>query len=166
VQQKLAEAANTDAMTGLYNQGRFHARVNWAVTDALRRGRPLSLMFIDLDNFKRCNDTHGHPTGDALLRDVSRVLTSCSRSVDDEGFRLGGDEFALLLRGAELGVADRVATRVRDAFSQVERYGTTMSIGLAQLAEGMDADALTAAADEALYKAKASGKDTIRRSGD
>lgn len=162
VDRKLAEAAQKDALTGLYNKRSFTNRIEWAVASAAEKGAPLALLMIDLDNFKRCNDTHGHQAGDALLASVGEVIRKSIRiTAYDEGFRCGGDEFAVLLHNFSPRGFVVVAERMQHEFDKIERYGATMSIGVAEFRPGMDSAGLIEAADKALYSAKAQGKNAI-----
>ncbi|MCC6143878.1 MAG: diguanylate cyclase, partial [Candidatus Hydrogenedentes bacterium] len=102
--QELVEIANTDDLTGLYNQRAFHERVPRLMSQCHDESRRLCMLFLDLDNFKRCNDTHGHPVGDELLRRVGRIINENIRRDRDMGFRYGGDEFAILLPRASAAV--------------------------------------------------------------
>ncbi|MDP2322778.1 MAG: sensor domain-containing diguanylate cyclase [Gammaproteobacteria bacterium] len=159
--RELAEAAQKDSLTGLHNKRTFSNRIEWAVASAVEKGAPLALMMIDLDNFKRCNDTHGHPIGDALLKNVGEVIKHSIRiTAYDEGFRCGGDEFAVLLHNFCEGGTAVVADRMQSAFRAIERYGTSMSIGVAEFKPGMNARQFIEVADKALYEAKARGKNT------
>ncbi len=162
VDRKLAEAAQKDALTGLYNKRSFTNRIEWAVASAAEKAAPLALLMIDLDNFKRCNDTNGHQTGDALLKSVGDVIKKSIRiTAYDEGFRCGGDEFAVLLHNFSPSGFTVVAERMQHEFDKVERFGTTMSIGVAEYRPGMHSGDLIEAADKALYAAKAMGKNAI-----
>lgn len=162
VDRKLAEAAQKDALTGLYNKRSFTNRIEWAVASAAEKGTPLALLMIDLDNFKRCNDTHGHQTGDALLKAVGDVIKKSIRiTAYDEGFRCGGDEFAVLLHNFSPSGFTVVAERMQHEFEKVERFGTSMSIGVSEFRPGMDSSDFIQAADKALYAAKAMGKNAI-----
>ena len=161
VEQQLADAAQRDELTGLYNKRTFNNRLEGAVA-AARRGGEIALFMIDLDNFKRCNDTHGHQIGDKLLKQVGGAIHASIRAQQrDEGFRNGGDEFAVLVYEADLEACTHIAERIQAEFAAQECYGTTMSIGVCPFREGMTSDALVKAADEALYKAKRLGKNAI-----
>ena len=166
VEKRLEEVAQKDSLTGLYNKRTYQQRLEGSVDHARRSGSKLSLFMIDLDNFKRCNDTYGHDIGDKLLIAVGNVIHNSIRSgSSDEGFRCGGDEFTVLLHDTNPDGAFCVAQRMQHLFAQIETYGTTMSIGIAHHANGMQADQFIRAADEALYRAKAAGKNTIEVSG-
>jgi len=159
--QQLAEAAQKDGLTGLLNKRSFQNRIEAAIVRARERSLPLGLMFIDLDNFKACNDTHGHQAGDKLLIAMADVINKSVRATSDYGFRLGGDEFAVILVGADRENCALVAERMRTEFQKIEHYGTSMSIGVAQYSEQLQAETLVRCDDEALYKAKRAGKNTV-----
>ncbi|MFP4499926.1 MAG: diguanylate cyclase [Candidatus Hydrogenedentota bacterium] len=161
VEQQLADAAQRDALTGLFNKRSFQNRIEAAVARARNKQIPLSLLFLDLDNFKHCNDTYGHQAGDKLLVAVGETIDKSVRTTRDEGFRLGGDEFAVLLLGADRENSLYVAERIQSEFRKYETLGTTMSIGIVQYTEDLQVETFMRAADEALYKAKGAGKDTI-----
>ena len=158
---RITEAAQKDTLTELYNQRSFQTRLEGAVAAARHRRAPLTLMLIDLDSFKACNDKHGHQTGDLVLQTVGRLIHQNVRGGQDEGFRCGGDEFAVLLRESDIEIATRIGQRLQQSFGQAGNYGTTMSIGLAQYEPSMNAKAFVQAADRALYRAKLSGKSCI-----
>jgi len=162
MQQQISELASTDSLTGLLNQRMFYMRLEAAMARSRRSNESLTLMFLDLDDFKQCNDTHGHQAGDTLLRAVGEVIRKHIRTGRDLGFRYGGDEFAILLSGAPLEAAVRVGERIRKEFDNTKTFGTSMSIGLAQYQEGKSGDALVKTADAALYEAKAAGKNAVR----
>ncbi|MBI2424090.1 MAG: diguanylate cyclase [Candidatus Hydrogenedentes bacterium] len=165
LERDLAEAAQSDELTGLMNKRAFQNRLDWAVSTASEKSSALVLMMIDLDNFKRCNDTYGHQIGDRLLASVGSAITaSIRRSGYDEGFRYGGDEFCVLLHSVKPGGAMIVAKRMQETFQQLETYGTSMSIGIGAFEPGMTTEELVKRADEALYRAKAAGKNTIEES--
>lgn len=161
VDRQLAEVAQTDELTGLGNMATFRKRLEWAVTRARREDFSVTLMAIDLDNFKACNDTYGHPTGDTVLAAVGDLIRNNVRADVDDGFRCGGDEFAVLLMGVQPAAAREVAGRMQAQYDQFENYGTSMCIGIAALGDGMGASDWRRTADEALYRAKELGKNTI-----
>lgn len=161
LQQELADFAQKDSLTGLLNKRMLRTHVEGAIAQAHHSGDNASLLFIDLDNFKQCNDTHGHETGDEMLKSVGALIRSHVRVGSDEGFRYGGDEFAVLLLGADSRVGQSVGERIRVDFLSGETFGTSMSIGVAQLKEGMDAEGFIRAADAAVYAAKTAGKNRV-----
>jgi len=156
--RQLAVLAERDGLTGCLNHRAFHERLQAeaVVTDA---GHPLSLLIIDVDSFKAVNDTHGHPTGDDVLRLVGQTLLELSRAEDTAG-RLGGDESALLLPGTPLPEAVAAAERLRtQARERAVDYGATVSIGVSTTTVRSDTAGLLAAADLAVYRAKRAGRD-------
>ncbi len=148
--------ATVDHLTGCLNHRAFNDRLGDEISRALRYGNPLSLIVADVDDFKRVNDTHGHPAGDEALRLAGTALRARSRRTDVVG-RIGGDEFALLLPGVPLEVATRHARRVFGPYEAgTERL--TFSAGVAGLDPAdPSADHLFRAADRALYHVKRSG---------
>lgn len=152
--------AERDGLTGCMNHRTFHERLQ-AEARGADRDRPLSLLIVDVDDFKAVNDTYGHPAGDAVLARVGHVLTAVSRAEDAVG-RLGGDEFALLLPAASLSeaaaVGERIRLQVRHAAAD---FNVTVSIGVSVSTVRADGTALLAAADHALYRAKRAGRDCV-----
>ncbi len=159
-EQQFVAAAQTDTQTGLANKRLLTMQLENMLGDARREGIPVSVLFIDLDNFKACNDTYGHASGDEVLSTVGRVIRDSIRD-SDLAFRYGGDEFAVLLRGAARETALQVAHRARTAFEQANTFGTTLSVGIAQFSPEMLAADLLKAADSALYRAKSDGKNSV-----
>jgi diguanylate cyclase (GGDEF)-like protein len=164
--------AVTDELTGLFNHRRFQEVMTQEVERARRYGQEMGLIMLDIDNFKRVNDTYGHMQGDMVLREVARVLRQSSREIDEPA-RYGGEEMAVALPQTDLEGAYRFAERVRRRIEALELElfdgdGTlkvTASFGVASLktVDGDGKDALVAAADAALYRAKRSGKNrTVR----
>jgi len=161
-----ARRSVTDELTGLSNRRAFDAALTAEIERAKRFGSELSLVLIDLDDFKQVNDTYGHPQGDIVLREVARVLRESSREIDHPA-RYGGEELAAVLPGTDLEGAFNRAERIRELIAQLritrlDGYGTmgiTASCGVASAqATGTDGRALVQAADSALYEAKRSGK--------
>jgi diguanylate cyclase (GGDEF)-like protein len=165
----VSEQAVTDDLTGLSNKRRFRDLVTKEAARAERFGHPLSLLILDIDDFKRVNDTHGHPQGDEVLRRIARALDSESRWVDEPA-RYGGEEFAIALpetgqQGA-VEVGERVRSRIEaEEIPLVSGKGTikvTASIGMATLpGSANDVETLVAAADAALYESKRAGKNRV-----
>jgi diguanylate cyclase (GGDEF)-like protein len=138
-----------------------------------RRARALSLLMIDIDNFKAINDRHGHPAGDDVLRALAATLAASMRAGDDCG-RLGGEEFAVVLPDEDREGAAASAERLRatvellgvEAQSAPERIGFTVSIGVATLPQdGYTLDELMRHADERLYRAKEGGRNRVVAAG-
>ena len=161
IADRLAQAAQLDELTGLFNRRVFNSSLDRATSQASRGMCSLVLMMIDLDNFKQCNDRHGHSAGDQLLQSVGSLINSTIRRGSDEGFRYGGDEFAVLLYGADVKVACRIGERMRSIYAEIQNYDTSLSIGIAEFKQGMTASAFAKAADEVLYQAKAQGKNAL-----
>lgn len=159
---ELRRQAETDALTGLANRRRFESQL----AGACKTGRPVALLLFDIDYFKRFNDHHGHPAGDACLRRVAAVLTASLRGPDDIAARLGGEEFAVLVPGESDEGACTVAQRCAALLADAEiAHGdsplgphVTFSVGIAVESNGVAADSLIERADAALYVAKREGR--------
>lgn len=161
LEQRLTEVAQRDALTGLFNQRAYWLHLKMAVSAANRsEGRAFTLIALDVDNFKQCNDTHGHIAGDKVLQSLGKIILDSIRESMDEGFRCGGDEFCILLNKTDPHGAFIIADRVRKEYGSIENYGTSLSIGIAMYQGGMTAGQIAQAADQALYKAKAMGKNS------
>jgi diguanylate cyclase (GGDEF)-like protein len=161
---RLQQDALFDAVTNLRNHRYFQGRLREELQRAERTGIPLSLVLFDLDNFKKINDRFGHAVGDRVLRRVSRVLETNARSADVV-CRYGGEELAAILPGTDAAGALEVAERLRRAVEQdADDRGpsVTTSAGVATSPEHASrSDALIAAADAALYRAKHAGKNCV-----
>jgi diguanylate cyclase (GGDEF)-like protein len=164
--EEVSEQATTDALTGLANRRRFRELIAKEAERSRRFARSVSLLMIDIDDFKRINDTHGHPQGDEVLRALGRLLSEVSREIDEPA-RYGGEELAVIL--AETGpdgaleAGERIRRRLEASpVTRLDGDGTlrvTVSVGTASIPEAADsADELVAAADAALYRAKRAGK--------
>ncbi len=162
VEQQLL--ARTDALTGLYGRRAFEDRLEHQLAMAQRHKTPLTLAYVDLDDFKRVNDTLGHAEGDRVLRTTGQVLKRTLRNTDTAA-RLGGDEFALLLpesdgRGARR-VLEHLVDELREAFS-ANGQGVTCSIGVVSFLEPvLSAAEALAAADALMYEVKRQGKGAL-----
>ena len=162
---RLRTQATTDELTGLANHRRFQETLVHEIEHAHRAGTPLALLMLDIDNFKAVNDTHGHQQGDAVLREVARILRRTCRAIDQPA-RYGGEELAVILPATDLSGAHTLAERIRRALhahaiplEDGARLSVTASIGIAELErDGQDAPSLIALADAALYEAKRAGK--------
>src|SRR5436190_2069388 len=158
---RLADAARTDPLTGLLNRRGFQELMEVETERALRSSRPLAILVGDLDHFKHLNDRFGHAAGDLALRRFGEIATSASRRIDAVA-RIGGEEFALLLPDTEQHAAYLLAERLRRAAKEpgVDGELPTVSFGVASFpTHAADAEALMHAADQALYAAKAMGRD-------
>jgi two-component system cell cycle response regulator len=155
-----------DALTGLYNYGYFKEALHYEVEKSRRYKIPLSLLFLDIDDFKRVNDTLGHLKGDKIMRQVATILKKGIRQADLL-CRYGGDEFVMLLCQTPADQAVRLAERLRlsidqSALNQPDQgLKITVSIGVAGLAPEMSTENLVKAADEAHYRAKQNGKNRV-----
>jgi diguanylate cyclase (GGDEF)-like protein len=161
--------ATLDPATGLLNRPQFHARASDEWDRFHRYHRPLALIVLDVDGFKKINERHGHDAGDRVVAHVAELCARDRRSLDLVG-RVGGDEFALLLPETDLDQAEAVAERIREAAAQhpVAIGGTTVpltvSVGVAGATQSMaGAAALMREAEQALARAKASGRNLTRR---
>jgi len=160
--ERLARLSMSDALTGLANRRAFDAALQAELARARRGGTPLALALLDVDHFKRFNDTHGHQAGDAALVAVAGALDGAARA-EDHACRFGGEEFALLLPGAGRPAAEAVAERVRRAVRAADtgHAPVTVSVGVAVYGgDGAPPD-LVAAADACLYAAKEAGRDRV-----
>lgn len=154
-----------DGLTGLGSRGLFDERLDELVALSLRKNQALSLILLDIDNFKNVNDTHGHPLGDHVLRDVAAVLKQSLRRYDS-AYRYGGEELAVLLPQTRLNNAVMLAERVREALEAREfssrKIHVTASFGAATLGgETLSPMSLVALADRELYRAKALGRNRV-----
>lgn len=161
MQQKISDMATKDELTGLFNYRMLFVEIDAAIGRARYEQKSAALIYIDLDNFKTCNDTHGHQVGDTLLKSVGEIIQKHIRGAADRGFRYGGDEFAVLLSGIEVDIAMRVADRIRVEFDQIDGYGTSMSIGVAALEDDITGEEWLRRADAALYASKHAGKNQV-----
>ena len=166
-QATLERLATTDHLTGLLNRRAFLEASEKELRRAYRYGQSLSLLMLDIDHFKRINDTYGHPAGDEVLR---RVAAACRQALRDEDLtgRLGGEEFAVTLVQAPLRSARTVAERLRKAIGELaieldgKTLGVTVSIGVAECGSGIvSIEKLISVADEGLYSAKHLGRNRV-----
>lgn len=159
--------SRTDSLTALLNARAFREIANAVIARAQRYGEPLSLAFIDIDDFKRVNDTQGHGAGDRLLQCVADAIRGNVRASDVLA-RYGGDEFVVLLPLADETAARRAIAKVLDRTREAMRadgWPVTLSIGVVSCRPGsqpMTVDALLEEGDRLMYEAKSSGKGTIR----
>jgi len=165
--ERLQRSALTDGLTGVSNRRAFDATLDQEVASASRAGSPLAVLLLDLDHFKSFNDNFGHAAGDDVLRAAGAALRGCMRSGDHVA-RYGGEEFAVVLPGATRADAAAAASRVLAALRRVSGpRAVTASVGVSCLPQhGWTGGELLAAADEALYAAKAGGRDQARFAGE
>jgi diguanylate cyclase (GGDEF)-like protein len=158
------EAAFTDHLSGLANRRRFERQLDREISRSLRFDHPLTLLMLDLDNFKTLNDSFGHDVGDEAIRRIGKVLQQETRGIDLAA-RIGGEEFAILLveTGREGGM--EVAERLRVAINNLDvpaSSGVTASFGVAECpSSGTTADGILKAADIGLYEAKRTGRNRV-----
>ncbi|WDP91665.1 MAG: diguanylate cyclase [Desulfobacter sp.] len=171
-EDRLAELAIRDELTGLFNRRHFMAQLTREIERFCRYGLPLSLMLFDVDFFKQVNDTYGHPAGDQVLADLSRLTCRTFRGIDAI-FRIGGEEFAVILPETPLADAKTAARRLKTAVAKNlfhvgdKTLSLTISIGIAMVSDrGGQKDELLKHADEALYLAKNRGRNRIETFGD
>jgi diguanylate cyclase (GGDEF)-like protein len=155
--------AETDQLTGIYNRRHFETSLDQEIERARRYGSPLSLLMIDVDNFKLLNDRHGHLVGDRVLYQLTRECESCLRA-SDVFCRYGGDEFVIIAPETPAGAAMALARRLRQNIASMELDSSpgalAISIGVAVWEESLKTnDGIIAAADSALYQAKSAGRD-------
>jgi diguanylate cyclase (GGDEF)-like protein len=157
-------SARVDSLTGLFNSRMFYERARNELERARRFARPLTVAYIDLDNFKAVNDQHGHHAGDELLRLVGRTLAVSCRQTDVAA-RMGGDEFALLIPESDAGAATTVLERVRKQLADaLAEHGTsvTASIGAVCFERApTSVEELVEPADALMYRVKQSGKNGL-----
>jgi two-component system cell cycle response regulator len=169
---RLAALSETDVLTGLPNRRALSRRVTEEFNRSIRYGSPISLLLVDVDGLKQVNDTHGHPAGDRVIREVADAIGTTLRH-SDFGARWGGDEFAILAPNATAdaarGSAERLLANVGERLSRDSAYRSGVSIGVATFDparnEAMDLESLVRAADQALYVAKASGRNQLHVAG-
>jgi len=158
--------SRTDGLTGLYNRRHMDERLAHEQERYKRTGVPFSVLLVDIDLFKRVNDTYGHDVGDTLLRHIAVSLTSGIRKMDTVS-RWGGEEFLLLLPATDRNKAMRLAQRIRgDVSGSPYRFGdktlrVTITIGLSTITPDESLEALLKRADDALYAGKEAGRDRV-----
>lgn len=168
------ELSRKDGLTDLYNHRFFHQLLETEVSRGKRYSRVVSLIMIDIDNFKRFNDSHGHPAGDVALRQLARLLRQSSRACDFVA-RYGGEEFAIIAPEATPDAARRMAERIREVVAETVFEGEeampgaslTISLGVATFPmQASDKGELVERSDQALYRAKALGRNRVVVHGD
>lgn len=158
--------ARTDILTGLKNRRAFNEEVSRQFAQRQRQGIYFSVIMLDVDQFKKLNDLHGHLSGDIVLRSVGEVLSTTLREMDIV-CRFGGDEFAVICPGSKLHEAAIAAERVRQAVAnksislKQSAVQVTVSLGVAEVANAEIAESLIQRADDALYAAKHAGRNRV-----
>lgn len=176
--ERLRKQITTDELTGLLNRRGIFLRlepmvteVNYQLSNPERRRkieiRSLAVVMSDIDNFKKINDTYGHPTGDKVLKQLGKVIQKRVRSIDVIG-RLGGEEFLVGFLGTDKVIAKRLAEDLRQIVENTKFTTTddevipvTASFGVVELSAGMSLQDMIDAADKALYEAKAAGRNRV-----
>jgi diguanylate cyclase (GGDEF)-like protein len=165
--RRLNDQVMRDPLTGLYNRHGFELILAQKFSEADQVGTEVGVLMLDVDHFKRINDTHGHQAGDAVLKALAKVLEKLVRS-EDILCRYGGEEFVVVMPGAPLPVIRKRADMIRRGFQesrvlhQEKEISATLSIGIAMYpAQGSDADDVLAHADRALYQAKKRGRNRV-----
>ncbi|MBI2718898.1 MAG: PleD family two-component system response regulator [Rhizobiales bacterium] len=166
--QTSIEMAVTDALTGLYNRRYLETHLNHLVEHSINRGKPLSLLALDVDYFKSINDQYGHDVGDRVLQELAGRIRASVRNVD-MACRTGGEEFVVVLPSTEIAVAERIGERMRKSvagkrFNSASEggLGITISVGVAALTGADDkVEDILKRADQALYQAKRDGRNRV-----
>ena len=165
--EHLLDLARNDSLTGLLNGRAFHDSAEGHVSLCERTGSPFSVLFVDLDHFKRVNDEHGHDAGDAVLRQAARSLFALTRESDVLG-RIGGEEFAVFLPQTDLAGALNLAEKIRQSIEALPlevgsaSLKVTASLGVAEGRAGeLSLKEALQRADQAMYQAKAQGRNRV-----
>ncbi|WP_052769084.1 GGDEF domain-containing protein [Aurantiacibacter marinus] len=165
---KIRRFAETDELTGLSNRRELLRSLDRMIGASKRSSRPLSIAILDIDRFKRVNDTYGHPAGDEVIKAVGQVATQMMRDQDVIG-RLGGEEFVIIFPDCDTDAALAACERLRSAIAGLPvliedgaAITVTLSFGVSRFGKGDDRTSLIARADEALYEAKEGGRDQVR----
>lgn len=167
-QRRLTKMAETDKLTGIYNRRAFDIIIDQTLKDFQRKAAPLSIILFDLDHFKRVNDTYGHQAGDKVIQTTVETAARTIRS-NDSLFRWGGEEFLIVLKECGLGDAMKAAEKIREAVAsqsavyQKQQISVTISLGVTEYTPYDTRDTLLKRADNALYSAKANGKNRCEK---
>ena len=166
-EERYRELSIVDDLTSLYNSRHFYVQLNNETERSNRYGQPLTLLLLDLDNFKTFNDTYGHVEGNQVLSRLGQVIKRCLRHTDS-AYRYGGEEFTVILPMTTGKVAAITAERIRTEFKKEpfsllpgQDVHLTMSIGLGQYNPQEDIKAFVHRVDQLMYQAKKNGKDRV-----
>lgn len=166
-EKKYKNLSITDDLTQLYNPRYFYKKLEEEIDRLMRYKQPLSLLLIDIDDFKKINDRYGHLKGDKVLKMTGRIIQDFLRKIDT-AYRYGGEEFTVLLPGTGIEAAMNVAERIRKGFESKdlslitnETLNISVSIGAAQFKPGEEMEAFVKRTDDALYVAKQKGKNRV-----
>ncbi|MFH1951152.1 MAG: diguanylate cyclase [Pseudomonadota bacterium] len=157
LEEDLKRLSITDDLTGLFNRRYFYNRLEEETVRTKRYGNPLSLALLDLDHFKKYNDTHGHLEGDNALKKVAEVILQNTRNRVDFACRYGGDEFAVILPGTDKGRAHITAERIKTAVRDMGLGNITVSAGIAEYDNHETVEEFVDSADKMLYREKIKG---------
>jgi len=163
---QLKEHAEKDSLTSLFNRRYFQEQLKKEVRFAQQKNTPISLLYIDTDNFKEINDTYGHPTGDQVLKQLALQITNITRSSDTTA-RIGGDEFAVLLPNTDKAELELIANRLSEEIQQLKiqeqnsQIDVTVSIGGKSFTSDFPLNCMIDWVDDALYLAKDKGKNQV-----
>jgi diguanylate cyclase (GGDEF)-like protein len=164
LREELRDLAMTDALTGLHNRRWMQEQLTTLASRYRRHGNPLSAVLIDVDHFKQINDVKGHEAGDAMLRTIAQRITARLR-MEDLVARWGGEEFLVLTPETHAGPAATLAEDLRAAVEASGEGGSaTISLGVAEMRAGMTPSDLVRQADDAMYAAKAAGRNRVHTS--
>ncbi len=158
---ELQRLSMTDHLTEIYNSRFFHHRLAKEVDRANRQKEVFSLLFLDIDGFKRYNDSYGHAAGDSVLKEVGQIILRMIREGVDCGARYGGDEFSVILIDTNLEAAMEIGERIRLAFHEHRNGAISLSMGVAVFKRGETSERLLKRADDAMYRAKRQGGNRI-----
>ena len=161
--QKLLQLATRDPLTGAGNRRALENKLRESVNMFKRAGSPVSMLLMDLDHFKKVNDRYGHAAGDQILKSITKIMKLRIR-VTDSLYRIGGEEFVIVLEGQDLHHAAHLAEQLRtivEANELVPDQSVTISVGVAELRVGETGNDWMHRADEALYRAKRSGRNAL-----
>lgn len=165
--EKLKKLSITDGLTQLFNSRHFYSQLKGEIERVNRYGHKLSLLLLDIDNFKEYNDTHGHLEGDKVLLRIGRIIRACLRKMDT-AYRYGGEEFTVILPGTHAEEAATVAERLRAAVAAEDFFdvtGTgvriTISIGVTQYSQEEAISSFVQRADQAMYQSKQGGRNMV-----
>lgn len=163
MEQQLELTAQTDILTGLYNRLKFDEIIMREIACVARHNIPFSLIYLDIDFFKKINDTYGHDVGDVILKEISEIIRKTIR-VSDYPFRWGGEEFIIICPSTPMEDAKVLAERLREGVEKalfVAGGKTTISIGVTQYCVGETVDEMIKRGDSALYQAKKEGRNRV-----